>query len=47
MKIVVLAGGVGGARFVRGVREAVRRAPTGSALADAVIDVIVVVLSST
>jgi len=41
MKIVVLAGGVGGARFVRGVREAVRRAPTGSALADAVIDVIV------
>lgn len=41
MRIVVLAGGVGGARFVRGLREAVRRAPVGSDLADASIDVIV------
>ena len=47
MKIVVLAGGVGGARFVRGVREAVRRASAGSpngadaALAHAAIDVVV------
>ncbi len=41
MRIVVLAGGVGGARFVRGLREAVRRAPAGSELADASIDVIV------
>ncbi len=43
----MLAGGVGGARFVRGVREAVRRASEGSpsgadaALAHAAIDVIV------
>jgi LPPG:FO 2-phospho-L-lactate transferase len=41
MRIVVLAGGVGGARFVRGLREAVRRAPAGSAHAGAAIDVIV------
>lgn len=41
MKIVVLAGGVGGARFVRGVREAVRRAAAASALASAELDVIV------
>ncbi|MBX9471309.1 2-phospho-L-lactate transferase [Microcella sp.] len=47
MKIVVLAGGVGGARFVRGVREAVRRASSGApndadaALANAQVDVIV------
>ncbi len=41
MKIVVLAGGVGGARFVRGLREAVRRAPAGAAHADAQIDVVV------
>ncbi|UYN83822.1 MAG: 2-phospho-L-lactate transferase [Microcella sp.] len=41
MKIVVLAGGVGGARFVRGVREAVRRAAPDAALANADIDVIV------
>lgn len=40
MKIVVLAGGVGGARFVRGVREAVRRA-TDAPLANAAIDVVV------
>ena len=46
-RIVVLAGGVGGARFVRGVREAVRRATESSragadaALAHAAIDVIV------
>ncbi|MER3389159.1 MAG: 2-phospho-L-lactate transferase [Microcella sp.] len=46
-RIVVLAGGVGGARFVRGVREAVRRAaeaPSTSAdaeLAHAQIDVVV------
>jgi LPPG:FO 2-phospho-L-lactate transferase len=40
MKIVVLAGGVGGARFVRGVREAVRRA-VDAPLAHAAIDVIV------
>ena len=37
----MLAGGVGGARFVRGLREAVRRAPAGSAIADSSIDVIV------
>ncbi len=36
----MLAGGVGGARFVRGVREAVRRA-TDAPLANAAIDVIV------
>lgn len=49
MRIVVLAGGVGGARFVRGVREVVRRAATSpsasgaadAALANASIDVIV------
>ena len=41
MRIVVLAGGVGGARFVRGLREAVRRAPVGSAISGAAIDVIV------
>ncbi len=41
MKIVVLAGGVGGARFVRGVREAVHRAAPDAALAKAAIDVIV------
>lgn len=47
MRVVVLAGGVGGARFVRGVREAVRRATAQSlagadaALAHAQIDVIV------
>ncbi len=40
-RIVVLAGGVGGARFVRGVREAVRRSAPESALANAAIDVIV------
>lgn len=37
----MLAGGVGGARFVRGLREAVRRAPVGSAVAGSAIDVIV------
>ena len=37
----MLAGGVGGARFVRGVREAVRRAAPGSALDGATTDVIV------
>ena len=37
----MLAGGVGGARFVRGLREAVRRAPVGSATSGAAIDVIV------
>lgn len=41
MRIVVLAGGVGGARFVRGLREAVRRAPAGSPAHAADIDVIV------
>ncbi len=37
----MLAGGVGGARFVRGLRKAVGRAPAGSAHADASIDVVV------
>ena len=37
MKIVVLAGGVGGARFVRGVREAVRRAAPPHRAADAAL----------
>lgn len=41
MKIVVLAGGVGGARFVRGLREAVERSAPDAALANASIDVIV------
>jgi LPPG:FO 2-phospho-L-lactate transferase len=41
MKIVVLAGGVGGARFVRGLREAVRRSAPDAALANAQVDVIV------
>lgn len=41
MRIVVLAGGVGGARFVRGLREAVRRAAAGSDIADSAIDVVV------
>lgn len=37
----MLAGGVGGARFVRGVREAARRSAPDAALAHAHIDVIV------
>jgi len=41
MRIVVLAGGVGGARFVRGVREAVLRSAEDAPLANAAIDVIV------
>ncbi|GAA1699961.1 2-phospho-L-lactate transferase [Microcella alkalica] len=41
MRIAVIAGGVGGARFVRGLREAVRRASDIDPLAGAAIDVIV------
>lgn len=40
MRIVVLSGGVGGSRFVRGVREAIRRADA-EPWADASLDVIV------
>ncbi|HET6673156.1 MAG TPA: 2-phospho-L-lactate transferase [Agromyces sp.] len=44
VKITVLAGGVGGSRFVRGVREAVRRRPStgsGSESSDGAVTVIV------
>ncbi|WP_394553451.1 2-phospho-L-lactate transferase [Agromyces sp. MMS24-JH15] len=42
MRITVLAGGVGGARFVRGVREEVRRRfPDGAGGSEASVDVVV------
>ena len=41
MQLTVLSGGVGGARFLRGLREAARLATAGSAFADATITAIV------
>ena len=42
MQITVLAGGVGGARFVRGVREECRRRwPDGNGGTEASVDVVV------
>lgn len=41
VRITVVAGGVGGARFIRGLREAVGRASGNGPLAGATIDVIV------